>query len=163
MPTRDAGSGRSSRRARSTRRAPEGTRWCRCARSSPRTSNATPSTRTSSIRSVSITSIGRAAPEGPRVSDLLIGDIFRAGARAVPQRVAAAMGERSLTFAEMNAGANTHAHALADLGVACGDRVVLWSNTSIDAVPVFAALAKLGAVFAPANAILGVDEAAEMA
>ena len=97
------------------------------------------------------------------MAELLIGDIFRAGARAVPNRVAAAMGERSLTFAEMNTAANAHARALADVGVTHGDRVVLWSNTSLDAVPVFAALAKLGAVFAPANAILGVDEAAEMA
>jgi len=97
------------------------------------------------------------------VTELLIGDIFRAGARAVPNRVAAAMGDRSLTFGEMNVAANTHARALADLGVQYGNRVVLWSNTSLDAVPVFAALAKLGAVFAPANAILGVDEAAEMA
>ena len=97
------------------------------------------------------------------MAELLIGDIFRAGARAVPHRVAAAMGERSLTFVELNAAANAHARALTDLGVAYGDRVVLWSNTSLDAVPVFAALAKLGAVFAPANAILGVDEAAEMA
>jgi acyl-CoA synthetase (AMP-forming)/AMP-acid ligase II len=97
------------------------------------------------------------------VEELLIGDIFRAGARAVPNRIAAAMGERALTFAELNAAANAHARALTDLGVAYGDRVVLWSNTSLDAVPVFAALAKLGAVFAPANAILGVDEATEMA
>jgi fatty-acyl-CoA synthase len=97
------------------------------------------------------------------VADLLIGDIFRAGARAVPNRVAAAMAERSLTFAEMNASANAHAAVMTDLGVQYGDRVVLWSNTSLDAVPVFAALAKLGAVFAPANAMLGVDEATEMA
>ena len=70
----------------------------------------------------------------------------------------------SLTFAEMNAAANAHAlRRSADVGVRHGDRVVLWSNTSLDAVPVFAALAKLGAVFAPANAILGVDEATEMA
>src|SRR5262245_29315594 len=73
------------------------------------------------------------------------------------------MGDRSLTFSELNAAANAHAQVLADLGVQYGDRVVLWSNTSLDAVPVFAALAKLGAVFAPANAILGVDEATEMA
>ena len=95
--------------------------------------------------------------------DLLIGNIFRAGARAVPDRVAAAMGDRSLTFAALDAAANAHAAALADLGVGHGDRVVMWSATSLDAVPVFAALAKLGAVFAPANALLGVDEATEMA
>lgn len=95
--------------------------------------------------------------------DLLVGDIFRAGARAVPTRVAAALGDRALTFGELDAAANSHAEALRALGVGRGDRVVMWSATSLDAVPMFAALAKLGAVFAPANALLGVDEAAEMA
>ena len=84
------------------------------------------------------------------MAELLIGDIFRVGARAVPDQVAAAMGVRSITFAELDASANAHAAAMASLGVRSGDRVVLWSNTSLDAVPVFAALAKMGAVFAPA-------------
>jgi len=95
--------------------------------------------------------------------DLLIGDIFRAGAAAVPERVAVALGDRALTFAELDVAANAHAAALAGLGVGHGDRVVLWSATSVDAVPVFVALAKLGAVFAPANALLGTDEATAMA
>jgi acyl-CoA synthetase (AMP-forming)/AMP-acid ligase II len=42
------------------------------------------------------------------------------------------------------------------------DRVVMWSASNIDAVPLFAGLAKMGAVFAPANALLGLNEAAEM-
>ncbi|GMU78446.1 MAG: AMP-dependent synthetase [Acidimicrobiia bacterium] len=95
--------------------------------------------------------------------DLLIGHVFRSGARAAPDRVAAALGDRSLTFAEVDRAANDHAAALAGLGVGHHDRVVLWSHTDLDAVPVFAALARLGAVFAPANALLGVDEATEMA
>src|SRR4051794_9970775 len=95
--------------------------------------------------------------------DLLVGDIFRAGARAVPDRVAAALGARSLTFRQADVAANAHAEALHALGVGHGDRLVMWSATSIDAVPLFAGLAKLGAVFAPANALLTVDEATEMA
>jgi len=95
--------------------------------------------------------------------DLLIGDIFRAAARGVPDRIAAAMGEQTLTFAELDALANAHAAAFAALGVGHRDRVVLWSATSLSAVPVFAALAKLGAVFAPANALLGEEEASQMA
>lgn len=94
--------------------------------------------------------------------DLLVGDVFRAGARAVPDRVAAAMGERTLTYREIDVAANAHAAALAGLGVAPRDRVVCWSHTTLDVVPLFAGLAKMGAVFAPANALLGVDEAAEM-
>jgi acyl-CoA synthetase (AMP-forming)/AMP-acid ligase II len=94
--------------------------------------------------------------------DLLIGDVFRAGARAVPNLVAAALGERRLTYADVDRLANQHAHVLADLGVGHRDRAVLWSYTSLDAVPFFAGVAKIGAAFAPANALLGVDEATEM-
>ncbi|MEI8000654.1 MAG: class I adenylate-forming enzyme family protein [Actinomycetes bacterium] len=98
-----------------------------------------------------------------RRNDLLIGDVFRAGARAVPGKVAAAMGDRSLTYADLDAAADAHAAGFRDLGVATGDRVVCWSDTTLDAVPVFAGLAKMGAVYAPANALLSVDEAVEMA
>src|SRR5690242_14236942 len=94
--------------------------------------------------------------------DLLIGDIFRAGARAVPNRLAAVWGERSLTYRELNDGANRVGHVLRDHGVGHQDRVAMWSNTTIDACPLFAATAKVGAVFAPANALLGPSEAAEM-
>ncbi|MFM8305181.1 MAG: class I adenylate-forming enzyme family protein [Actinomycetota bacterium] len=93
--------------------------------------------------------------------DLLVGEVFRAGARAEPDRVAVALGDRTLTFAEVDRSANAHAHALRRAGVGHGDRVVLWSATAIDAVPLFAALAKIGAVFAPASALLTPDEALE--
>ncbi len=94
--------------------------------------------------------------------DLLIGDVFRAAARAQPARVAVSLGDRTITYAELERAGNQHAHALAAVGVGLGDRVVMWSFTHIDAVPLFAGLAKLGAAFAPANALLGVDEATEM-
>jgi acyl-CoA synthetase (AMP-forming)/AMP-acid ligase II len=94
--------------------------------------------------------------------ELLIGDVFRTGARSVPDRLAAVMGDRQLTYRELGAQSNRVGHVLRDLGVGHQDRVVMWSNTTLDAVPVFAATAKLGAVFAPANALLGVDEAIEM-
>jgi acyl-CoA synthetase (AMP-forming)/AMP-acid ligase II len=94
--------------------------------------------------------------------DLLIGDVFRTGARSVPARIAAVYGDRTLTYAEVDRLANQHAHVLRGLRVGHTDRVVMWSYTSLDAVPLFAAVAKIGAVFAPANALLGVDEAVEM-
>jgi acyl-CoA synthetase (AMP-forming)/AMP-acid ligase II len=93
---------------------------------------------------------------------LLIGDIFTNAARAVPDRMAAAMGAESLTFAELERTANRTARALVRLGIGRGNRVVAWSATSLDVVPFFAAVAKAGAVFAPANATLGIDEGAEM-
>ena len=94
--------------------------------------------------------------------ELLIGDVFRTGARSAPGRLAAVMGDRRLTYADIGQQSNRVGHVLRELGVRHQDRVVMWSNTTLDAVPVFAAMAKLGAVFAPANALLGVDEAVEM-
>lgn len=94
--------------------------------------------------------------------ELLIGDVFRAAADARPHHVAVALGNRRYTYRELDRAANRHAHVLRAAGVRLQDRVVMWSYTDIDAVPLYAGLAKLGAVFAPANALLGVDEATEM-
>jgi acyl-CoA synthetase (AMP-forming)/AMP-acid ligase II len=90
---------------------------------------------------------------------LLIGDVFSNAARAVPDRVAAAMGDATLTFADIDTASNRAARAVTKLGVGLGDRVVVWAATSLDTIPLFAALAKLGAVFAPMNPALSVDEA----
>jgi acyl-CoA synthetase (AMP-forming)/AMP-acid ligase II len=95
--------------------------------------------------------------------DLLIGDIFGNAARAVPHRVAAALGEAELTFADLDSCANRTAAALAAVGIRRGDRLVTWCATTLDVVPVFAAAAKLGAIFAPLNAGLGIEEAAAVA
>ena len=92
-------------------------------------------------------------------SDLLIGDIFTNAARAVPGRTAAALGDRSLTFGELDASADRVVGVLGDLGIGRGARVALWSGTTLGAVPLFAALAKVGAVFVPVNGLLGPDEA----
>ena len=94
---------------------------------------------------------------------LLIGDLFRRNARDVPGRPAASLGDRVLTHGELNAAGNRLAWALRDLGVGHGDRVVSWADTSLDVLPLFVALAKLGAVFAPLNARLGAEEAADVA
>ncbi len=91
---------------------------------------------------------------------LLIGEIFRRAARAVPQRVAASFEDEDLRFAELNARGNRLAHVLLAHGIGRGDHVVWWGDTTLDALPVFVALAKLGAVFAPLNARLGIEEAA---
>ncbi len=91
---------------------------------------------------------------------LVIGDIFRNAARAVPRRTAAVLGERSLTFAEVDALANRTVQALAARGIGAGDRVATWTGTTLELVPLFAALAKLGAVFAPLNGRWGEAETA---
>jgi acyl-CoA synthetase (AMP-forming)/AMP-acid ligase II len=89
---------------------------------------------------------------------LLIGEILATAARSAPRAVAATLGDDSVTFGELDERANRLAHGLEALGVGRGDRVVWWGDTSLDVLPVFGALAKLGAVFAPLNARAGPDE-----
>ena len=95
--------------------------------------------------------------------DLLVGDIFRNAARAVPDRVAAVAGEHRLTFADLDHGANQISAVLQASGVRVGDRVVTWSDNTIDLVPVFVGLARHGAVFAPTNGNLSLDEVTPIA
>jgi acyl-CoA synthetase (AMP-forming)/AMP-acid ligase II len=92
-----------------------------------------------------------------RVS-LNIGDVFRRAAATSPHAVGATLGDDSLTFRDIDERANQFVHAFDKAGIAPGDRVCWWADTTLDAVPVFAALAKLGAVFAPLNARAGVPE-----
>lgn len=100
---------------------------------------------------------------------LLIGDIIRRAAEAVPEAPAACVGSESdgyseLSYFELERDANRLALALrSELGIGLGDRVLGWADTSIEVLPLFVALAKLGAVFAPLNARLGAAEAGEVA
>jgi acyl-CoA synthetase (AMP-forming)/AMP-acid ligase II len=103
------------------------------------------------------------AQPGVRGVDMLIGDVFRGAARAVPAHRAAVLGEASITFGELDAAANRTARALGGLGIGPRDRVVTWAGTTLDALPLFAGLAKLGAIFAPVNGLLGPAEAGDMA
>ncbi len=93
---------------------------------------------------------------------LVIGDVFRNAARAVPHRAAAVLGGQSLTFAEVDTLGNRAAQALAPRGVMTGGRVAMWASTTLTAVPVFAGLAKLGAVYAPLNGVWRDHEVADV-
>ena len=79
-------------------------------------------------------------------------------ARVAPAGIAATLDDQSLTFAEIDRRANSVANGLLGLGVGRGDRVLWWADTTLDAVPLFSALAKLGAVFAPLNGHASVEE-----
>ena len=89
---------------------------------------------------------------------LRIGDVFRNAARTVPARTAVVLGDRRLTFSDVDSAANRVAHALQSMGVGHGDRLAVWGSTSLDVVAVFAAAAKLGAVFVPLGPGLSLDE-----
>ena len=93
---------------------------------------------------------------------LLVANALRHAARYTPRRLAATLGESEITFGALDEQANRVARTLGGMGVGHGDRVAWWGDTSLEAVPIFFALAKLGAVFAPVNARLGPDEATEV-
>ena len=93
---------------------------------------------------------------------LLVGNVLRHAARYTPHRLAATLGDDEVTFGELHDRTNRVAHTLGGMGVGRGDRVAWWGDTSLEALPVFFGLARLGAVFAPVNARLGPEEAAEV-
>ncbi len=91
---------------------------------------------------------------------LLVSEILRNAAVVTPDAVAATLDDRALTFGEIESTANRIARRLGRMGVERGDRVLWWGDTDLDAVPVFAALAKVGGVFAPLNARSSLAEVA---
>ncbi len=94
---------------------------------------------------------------------LHIAEMLANAARVAPDSVAATLDDDALTFGEIDREANRIANGLRELWVGRGDRVLWWGETSLEAVPVFAALAKIGAVFAPLNARASLDEVAPVA
>jgi fatty-acyl-CoA synthase len=90
--------------------------------------------------------------------DLLVGEIFANAARAAPHRTAVAVGGRTMDFAALETVSNRLARRLTSMGVEPGDRVAAWCSTTLEAVPLFAALSKIGAVFVPFNGTLGAGE-----
>ncbi len=93
---------------------------------------------------------------------LLVGHIFANAAASVPDRLAVVHGDRTLTFGELDHRANRLARALLAHDLESGGRVVTLVDTSIDVPPLFAAAAKAGIVYCPANPGLTHAEAVEM-
>jgi acyl-CoA synthetase (AMP-forming)/AMP-acid ligase II len=91
---------------------------------------------------------------------LLVGEVLRNAAAVAPSAVAATLDDRALTFGEIDSASNRIARSLATSGTRRGDRVLWWGDTDLEAVPVFAALAKVGGVFAPLNARASLAEVA---
>src|SRR3954447_14592347 len=94
---------------------------------------------------------------------LLVSAILENAARVAPRSVAVTLDDEALTFADIDRRGNQLAHALLAQGIGRGDRVLWWGDTTLDAVPLFSALAKIGAVFAPLNARASLEEVAPVA
>ncbi|MEZ5382254.1 MAG: acyl-CoA synthetase [Microthrixaceae bacterium] len=75
-----------------------------------------------------------------------LADLAEHTADAVPDRTALICGDRSVTFAELDARANQLAHHLADQGISERDHVAIYSLNSIEYVEAMLAAYKLRAV-----------------
>ena len=89
---------------------------------------------------------------------LLIGEIFANAARTAPNVVAATLDDRRADVRRDRRRGQPRRARPGRGRHRAGDRVLWWGDTSLEAVPLFAALAKLGAVFAPLNARASVGE-----
>ena len=85
------------------------------------------------------------------MDQLLVGDVIKTAAARVPNRPAASLSERQMTYAELGAASERLAAILLGRGLGRGDRVVWWAETSLDAVPLYFATAHIGAIFTPLN------------
>src|ERR1700730_13851229 len=95
-----------------------------------------------------------------RAPQLLLGDVVRSAARRAPRRVAASLAGRTMTFGEAADSAERLAAVLLGRGVRRGARVVWWGDTTLDAIPLYFALAHLGAALVPINPRFSPVEAA---
>jgi long-chain acyl-CoA synthetase len=81
-------------------------------------------------------------------------------ARADPGRVALVCGERRCTFGELDAAANTMAHALAPHATRPGERVAVMLGNSVEGFALWHGATRLGALVVPVSTRLTEGEAA---
>ena len=82
---------------------------------------------------------------------LLVGDVLSLAAHRTPNGVAASMGDTELRFAELETDTQRLTRALAGQGLTIGDRIVWCGSTTIAAIPLWFAAARLGVGFIPIN------------
>ena len=91
----------------------------------------------------------------PPYRDVTVGDLLTRLARALPDREALVYGDGPrLTFGALEQEARTIARGLMALGVARGERVVLWATNVPEWVVLQFAIAKAGAILVTANTSL---------
>ena len=90
---------------------------------------------------------------------LVLGDVARLNARRYPDKKALIMGDRSLTFDQLNKLVNRVARGLHSMGVGPGDRVAIWSRNCMEFVAILFAVWKCGGIIIPINFRFKTDEA----
>ena len=94
----------------------------------------------------------------PQPDIATIADIMRVHAVKRPDAVALVVGERTITFAELDARSSQAAQAFRAAGVGFGDRVAFIEKNCAEFFEVVCGLAKLGAVGVPVNWRLAAPE-----
>src|SRR5271170_3676886 len=89
-----------------------------------------------------------------------VGDLLHRSAARYPDKLAVVAGDLRVSYAEFDAAVNRAAHALADRGLAKGDRLALLSHNCWQYVLLAFATARLGVVLVPVNFMLGAEEIA---
>lgn len=81
-------------------------------------------------------------------------------ARRLPDKTALVVGDRRLSYGEIDRLANCVAHGLIQQGVRRGDRVAIYLDSSVDAAIAIFGVLKAGAVFMPVNPTTKADKLA---
>jgi fatty-acyl-CoA synthase len=94
---------------------------------------------------------------------MLVSDIVRDAASVSPSAVCATLDEYEMSFGELALRTSQMVHSMLSSGIGKGDHVGWWSDISLAALPVFAASAQIGAVFAPLDGRLSASEVLPLA
>ncbi len=93
------------------------------------------------------------------IRELLIGDVPLVGARRAPNAVAASLDGELLTYAQLENRTAAVASGLRASGVRRGERVIWQAETCFDALAMYFATARIGAMFVPINPRFTSEEA----
>ncbi|WP_220182734.1 amino acid adenylation domain-containing protein [Sphaerisporangium album] len=92
----------------------------------------------------------------------MLHELVRDSARRTPLAPAVVAPDATLTYGELDAGADRVARALAALGVRRGDRVALWLDKSARAVVAMQAVLRLGAAYVPVDPLSPAERAVHL-
>jgi len=97
-------------------------------------------------------------PSPGQIARVTIGDFLRRGARRDRAKLALILGDRRLTYGELDALVSCCANALIATGLQRGDRVATLCNNSIDFVVAMFGIHRAGLIWVPINTGLGSDD-----
>ncbi|WP_154676223.1 acyl-CoA synthetase [Amycolatopsis benzoatilytica] len=98
------------------------------------------------------------APVASAANSVNVGRLLTGIARQFPGRTAIRSGDRTITYGEFNQRVDSLARGLSEIGLAVGDRVVIWSHNCPEFLETMFACWKTGLAVVPMNARLTPDE-----